>query len=590
MTAASRARRSRRLLPTLLCALVLPVCALFVRPFVEMGIVDDWSYIRSAQVLAATGHIVYNGWATAMLGWQLYAGALFIKLFGFSFTAPRAATLFAATLAAALMQRLYVRLGLREWNSAAATLIVVLSPVWMAVSFSFMSDVYGMLVLLACGYCCVRALGSQEEIRILAWVCVAAVSDALGGTARQIAWLGVLVMVPCTLWLLRGHRRVLRLGGLATLVSIALVAASLRWFNHQPFAIPESALPAGPLHVSGLLTGTLPYFVQFNGFELLFLAMPLLLTFAPSIFSSRRTLLASLVVIGYWMFRIVRLQQHGDLHLWEFPYFGNNLDLGGWEIFPSYLGSPPTLITPPVRLTISCLVLLGELALLSLCLERWRPGVTGPGISPLPREALSPYEVAIVLGPCTLAYFMLLLPRFVDSGLLDRYFLFPEFVFLGAAVLLYQGSGGLPLRPVIWIAIILLGVLDTMGLHDAFALFRAQETLLRRVETTGVPRTRLDGGAQFNGWTQITETGTMNDERIRRPAGGYRPQAKVPATDRCRTQHLELTPSVRASYVVSFDPAACRGRSPYFETFHTWYSPHTRTLYAVKGPHPVAGE
>ena len=121
-------------LPTLVCVLALPLCALWVRPWVEIGIIDDWSYIRSAQVLANTGHIVYNGWATAMLGWQLYFGAALIKLFGFSFTVTRGGTLAVAMATGALMQRTLLRLGITAWNSAAATLVMLLSPVFMAVT------------------------------------------------------------------------------------------------------------------------------------------------------------------------------------------------------------------------------------------------------------------------------------------------------------------------------------------------------------------------------------------------------------------------------------------------------------------------
>ena len=61
-----------------------------------MGICDDGPYIFVAKNLASTGHITYNGWSEAMLGWQLYLGAAFIKLFGFSFTAVRMSNLLVA--------------------------------------------------------------------------------------------------------------------------------------------------------------------------------------------------------------------------------------------------------------------------------------------------------------------------------------------------------------------------------------------------------------------------------------------------------------------------------------------------------------
>jgi hypothetical protein len=50
------------------CILALLFCVLATGPFVSMGSIDDWSYIWTARVLADTGHLTYNGWATAMLG------------------------------------------------------------------------------------------------------------------------------------------------------------------------------------------------------------------------------------------------------------------------------------------------------------------------------------------------------------------------------------------------------------------------------------------------------------------------------------------------------------------------------------------
>lgn len=76
-------------IPALFCALCVLVCELIAHPFANMGVDDDWPYIIMVHHLATTGHIVYNGWAGPMLGWQLYLGAAFIKLFGFSFPTVR---------------------------------------------------------------------------------------------------------------------------------------------------------------------------------------------------------------------------------------------------------------------------------------------------------------------------------------------------------------------------------------------------------------------------------------------------------------------------------------------------------------------
>ena len=75
------------------CVLVFLACFWLAWPVANMPLNDDFSYIRTAQVFAQTGHIVYNGWATPMLGWMIPWGALFIKLFGFSFMAVKLSTL-----------------------------------------------------------------------------------------------------------------------------------------------------------------------------------------------------------------------------------------------------------------------------------------------------------------------------------------------------------------------------------------------------------------------------------------------------------------------------------------------------------------
>src|ERR1700721_693740 len=99
------------------CAGLLLVSVLITKPFAEIGICDDWSYIWSARVLANTGHIVYNGWGAMMLGWQLYLGAIAIKLFDFSFTAPRLTVLAVALACTIVMPRIFVRVGATETTS-----------------------------------------------------------------------------------------------------------------------------------------------------------------------------------------------------------------------------------------------------------------------------------------------------------------------------------------------------------------------------------------------------------------------------------------------------------------------------------------
>ena len=114
------ARRFR--IPAIFCALAVLLCELISRPYTTMGVGDDGPYILMARTLADTGHVVYNGWASPMLTSQLYLGAAFIHLFGFSFTTVRMSTLLVAMALAFVLQRALVRSNLTERNATLGTL------------------------------------------------------------------------------------------------------------------------------------------------------------------------------------------------------------------------------------------------------------------------------------------------------------------------------------------------------------------------------------------------------------------------------------------------------------------------------------
>jgi len=108
---------SRFRMPAVFCAIIFVLCEAISRPFAEMGVCDEWSFVRTAQLLAQTGHVRYNGWAACMIGWQLYPAAVFLKLFGFSFMAARMSTFLVAVLTTFLIQRTFVRAGINEQNA-----------------------------------------------------------------------------------------------------------------------------------------------------------------------------------------------------------------------------------------------------------------------------------------------------------------------------------------------------------------------------------------------------------------------------------------------------------------------------------------
>ena len=165
-------------IPALFCALAVLVCELIARAYAAMGICDDGPYVLMAHTLATTGHIVYNGWAAPMLGWQLYLAAAFIKLFGFSFTAVRMSTVLVAMALAFVLQRTLVRANISEFNATLGTLAFVLSPLYLMLSVTYMTDIFGLFAIVLCLYGCLRALQATTSRATILWLCFAIVTNA----------------------------------------------------------------------------------------------------------------------------------------------------------------------------------------------------------------------------------------------------------------------------------------------------------------------------------------------------------------------------------------------------------------------------
>ncbi len=142
-----------------------------------------------------------------------------------------------------LMHRLLRRCDVSAWHATLGTLTVMVSPLFFPLAFSFMSDVPGLLAILCCFYCVVSAVQASTPRAAFAWTVAASLSNVALGSVRQIAWLGVLVVVPCAAWGLRRHGRAFLLATAALwLGSATAIAFMMRWFARQPFILREPLL------------------------------------------------------------------------------------------------------------------------------------------------------------------------------------------------------------------------------------------------------------------------------------------------------------------------------------------------------------
>lgn len=512
-----------------------------------------------------------------MLGWQLYLGALFIKLFGFSFTAARISVLIVSMGTVALIQRLFLRFGISQWNATIATLTIALSPLFLPLAYSFMSDVPCLFCLIVCFYGCVRAMQAKTDRATAGWLVFAALSNVLGGTVRQIVWLGALVVVPCTTWYLRRRAGVLLAGAVAWLVSAVAIVGCIHWFNHQPYSVTEKLL-SNP-HTWIELLATIDRLIR-NCLATCLFVLPVLIGFVwkPRVSSKRMrnqyvALCTFLVCIT--MFFVLH---HGPTN-WLAPFSHNIVTEKGLSDGSGMVGHQPDILPFSLRLILSVLTFA---AIITFLLQVWnssfRENLPSEKASVLPWRALF-----TIFAPFTVAYFFLMATR-ID--IYDRYMLPLIFIFMVVLLRVYEQQVGDRLPALSILLIMLFAVFGVAGLHDLFALGRARLTAANEMRAKGVMRTEIQGGFEYDGWTQLESTGYINNDRIHIPVGAFHPFA-LPTNlpSKCYFALAEFVPAVNARYVLSFDQSSCYSPSEFAPvSYRAWLYPYDRAVYIQKIP------
>ena len=125
----------------LLIALSYVILILLVNPAGDFPVNDDWAYARSVLSLVEDGEFHLLDWGAMTLITQVLWGSLWIKLFGFSFEVLRFSTIFLGFIALAGCYFIILCLGKKTWIATTGTLVLMVNPLFLVLSNSFMTDV-----------------------------------------------------------------------------------------------------------------------------------------------------------------------------------------------------------------------------------------------------------------------------------------------------------------------------------------------------------------------------------------------------------------------------------------------------------------
>lgn len=133
-------------------------------------------------------------------------------------------------------------------------------------------------------------------------------------------------------------------------------------------------------------------------------------------------------------------------------------------------------------------------------------------------------------------------------------------------------------------ALVLVAGYSVTTLHDAFATYRANLALIDAVRATGVPRTSIGGGLEYNMETEILAEGYVPMFGIRLPDGSTSPdRGSVVQNGPCEDYFLLYSPVVHPLYSFSYEGSGCERAAEFAPLrFRTWLPPYNRMLEVIR--------
>ena len=405
----------------------------------------------------------------------------------------------------------------------------------------------------------------------------------VGGTVRQLVWLGVLLAVPSTLWLLRKRRGLFWSGVLFWLAGVIGIVACLRWFYQQPYFVFNSLPPHSLTLISlkHLVKGEVKAFLC-----LMLLVFPVLALWLPLVRSvPRRPLLwlsgiLSVLLTGFLLYCNSRHEMFSAIA----PWLANVIvQMGVAE--PD--GAPGPFHNWQ-RIVITVLVLGSALVFFLHLFSRLR---TRAHLNRT--QMISWREMLYLLLPYTLGYIGAVSMRGVSDAMFDRYLLIPQTVAIILLLRYYQDFAApdteqrrsaftINRLPVVsQLALLAFAYYAIAGTHDWFAMSRAHLEAAEKVRRSGVPRTAIQGGFEYDGWTQLEAGGHINHPDIRIPRNAFHP-APQGLPPECDNQWFPaiLTPAIVPQYFIVPTPLRCFATSSFSSvTYQAWMPPFTRRIY-----------
>jgi hypothetical protein len=508
--------------------LALYVASAFVVPtLTPVPVGDDWAYARSVELLIHEHRLEILDLSVANLVFQVIWGALFALVFDTTFWALRLSTLVLVGLSGLALYALCRELGVDRGRSALGTAAYLFNPLMFSLSYSFMTDPHFTAWLVIATYFYVRGLaGAPGRERLIV------LGSAFAAVAFLVRQQGALIPLAVVMYLLLGRRLTPGPAGLALVARVAAIPAAvailyylwLRFVNGVPAYQSRyfASMLSSAWHETLALVGRLAFIeVMYLGFFVIPIAAGAVVAMRrlDGFGSARGRMLfacwCGIVAAGLLAFG-------GDGRMPYVPHFVHAAGLG-----PSDLYGRRPWIFPDLHwlgwFTAACAAATIVFGLV-LCRNAGTaaPDRFGAGCV----LAIGAWQAVGVL-PASFT-FRNRTWQGVPAPSLDRYLL--PLLPVAIVLLLWALRNSRLVRPVAWLVTLAFAVYAVVGTRDSLVFQEAIWNLAVYANSQGIPNTRLDAGAAWDGY-HLYEYSRDNNIPVQTPGGEWWLSLFAPATN-----------------------------------------------------------
>ena len=442
---------------------------------------DDWAYAQSVLRMLALDYRPHDWTQPTSLG-HLIWGATVSFLFGFNFTTLTVATLLISAACLVVMYLLLRHLGVASQPALLGTALLGFNPMYVYLSYSFMTDITFVLYLLAGCLFYVKAIQSRGDY----WFLLGSGATALAYLTRQH---GILLAPAVVFFLWWAKQLSLRRTLLSLALPLATVAIYIAWERTQPAPLVSELVAQtinsqlrDPIGSAWLQLRRSVVVLQLAGLSLL----PLIFYFQP-----RHPIFAVPIFLVMFLFQFNVIQVFGTV----FPPFGSLVDHTGLLMY-DYAKQPVwseqlwTFLGILGTLSMS-LFLVSCFQALCSTLQKTRPTSTRAHSHPI----LLVYTAGVLLTAVS-----------ISSPFLNDRYLLPILPMLTlyplrriSAHAVEPGKAHRRVR-IMWLPIAPIALFSLLAMRDYQAHSKARWDAAERLVSVGVPRHQVNAGFEWMGW------------------------------------------------------------------------------------------